>query len=53
MDWSFGLTMMLMGMGGTLLTLLFLSLLIGLLVRLFPDRSEQAKGTGGPGMGAH
>ncbi len=42
MDWSFGLTMTLLGMGGTLITLLLLSLLIRLLVRLFPEREEKS-----------
>ena len=41
MDWSFGLTMTLMGMGGTLITLLLLSLLIRLLIRLFPEREDK------------
>ena len=41
MDWSFGLTMTLMGMGGTLITLFLLSLLIRLLIRLFPERADK------------
>ena len=34
--WNFGITMMLVGMGGTLLTLWILSLLMQLLKRIFP-----------------
>jgi len=34
--WSFGVTMLVLGMGGTLLTLWILSLLMVLLKRAFP-----------------
>jgi hypothetical protein len=37
---TFGLTMLLVGMGGTLLTLWILALLIGLLNRLCQGKSE-------------
>jgi Na+-transporting methylmalonyl-CoA/oxaloacetate decarboxylase gamma subunit len=39
-DWAFGLTMTVMGMGVTLLTLYLLTLLIRLLIRLFPSKEE-------------
>lgn len=38
--WDFGITMMLVGMGGTLLTLWILSLLMQLLKRIFPMPKE-------------
>lgn len=38
--WDFGITMMLIGMGGTLLTLWILSLLMLLLKRIFPNAKE-------------
>lgn len=41
MDLAFGVTMMVMGMGVTLLTLYLLSLVIGLLVKLFPYKAEE------------
>lgn len=37
---TFGLTMLLVGMGGTLLTLWILAILIGLLCRLCQPKSE-------------
>ncbi len=43
MDISFGLTMMLMGMGVTLITLYILILVIRLLNKLFPDKGEDTK----------
>ena len=43
MDWSFGLTMMLAGMGVTFITLYLLTLLIRLLNRLFPFKNEEEK----------
>jgi Na+-transporting methylmalonyl-CoA/oxaloacetate decarboxylase gamma subunit len=42
-DWAFGLTMTVMGMGVTLITLYLLTLLIRLLIKLFP-RLIQGKG---------
>jgi Na+-transporting methylmalonyl-CoA/oxaloacetate decarboxylase gamma subunit len=39
-EWAFGLTMTVMGMGVTLLTLYLLTLLIRLLIRLFPSKEE-------------
>jgi hypothetical protein len=38
---TFGITMMVVGMGGTLLTLWILSLIMTLLGRLFPYRKEE------------
>ena len=43
MDWSFGLTMMLAGMGVTFITLYLLTLLIRLLNKLFPYKNEEEK----------
>lgn len=40
---TFGLTMLLVGMGGTLLTLWILSILIGWLTRLSQPRAEGSK----------
>jgi hypothetical protein len=41
---TFGLTFLLVGMGGTLLTLYVLTLLIKLLTRLLPVRPEKPAG---------
>lgn len=43
--WTFGLTLLVVGMGGTLLTLLLMSGVMALLKRIFPIR-EQKKGAG-------
>jgi Na+-transporting methylmalonyl-CoA/oxaloacetate decarboxylase gamma subunit len=43
MDWTFGLTMTAAGMGVTFLTLYLLTLLIRLLNKLFPYKSEEEK----------
>ncbi|MEW6664559.1 MAG: OadG family protein [Thermodesulfobacteriota bacterium] len=40
-NWTFGVTMMVVGMGGTILTLWILSLIMTLLGRLFPYRKEE------------
>jgi hypothetical protein len=40
-NWEFGVTMLVVGMGGTLLTLWILSLLMSALKKLFPIREEQ------------
>jgi Na+-transporting methylmalonyl-CoA/oxaloacetate decarboxylase gamma subunit len=40
-DLAFGLTMTVMGMGVTLITLYLLTLLIRLLIRLFPMKEEE------------
>ena len=39
--WTFGLTMLVVGMGGTLLTLVVMSLLMGLLKRIFPVKEGE------------
>ena len=41
MDWSFGLTMTVAGMGVTFITLYLLTLLIRLLNKLFPHKEEE------------
>jgi len=45
-QWVFGLTLTIVGMGGTLASLWVLSLLIGLLKKLFPYDGEQARPKG-------
>ena len=40
-NWTFGATMIIVGMGGTLLTLWILSLLMSLMKRIFPYRKEE------------
>lgn len=39
-NWTFGITMIVVGMGGTLLTLWLLSILMGILRKAFPYKSE-------------
>ena len=39
-NWTFGMTMLIVGMGGTLLTLWILSLIMGLLKKAFPYKKE-------------
>ncbi len=41
MDWSFGLTMMVMGMTVTILTLYLLGLVVRLMIKLFPYKPEE------------
>ncbi len=41
MDWSFGLTIMVIGMVVTLLTLYLLGWVIRLLIKLFPFKKEE------------
>jgi Na+-transporting methylmalonyl-CoA/oxaloacetate decarboxylase gamma subunit len=43
MDWTFGLTMTIAGMGVTFITLYLLTLLIRLLNKLFPHKEDQEK----------
>jgi Na+-transporting methylmalonyl-CoA/oxaloacetate decarboxylase gamma subunit len=38
---TFGITMMVCGMGGTILTLWILSLIMALLGKLFPEKKEE------------
>ena len=40
-NWTFGITMILLGMGGTLLTLWILSLLMTGIRKVFPYRKEE------------
>ncbi len=40
--WSFGITMMVVGMGGTFLTLWILGLVMDLLKKIFPLPAEDA-----------
>lgn len=40
-NWTFGITMIIVGMGGTILTMWVLSLLMGLLRKLFPYKKEE------------
>ncbi len=42
-QWVFGWTMTIVGMGGTLASLWLLSVLIGLLKKVFPIEREQAQ----------
>ena len=42
-NFTFGITMLICGMGGTLLTLWIMSLVMALLGRLFPEVPEQKK----------
>jgi hypothetical protein len=41
---AFGLTMLVVGMGGTIVTLMFFSLIMGLLKKVFPYRKEEDQG---------
>jgi len=40
-NWTFGITMLIVGMGGTLLTLWILSLIMSLLKKAFPLKKEE------------
>ena len=40
-NWTFGITMLICGMGGTILTLWIMSLVMGLLGKLFPEKPEK------------
>jgi len=40
-NWTFGITMLIVGMGGTLLTLWILSLIMSLLKKIFPYKREE------------
>jgi hypothetical protein len=42
--WTFGLTMLVVGMGGTIVTLVVFSLLMGLLKKIFPYKKEEEQG---------
>jgi hypothetical protein len=40
-NWTFGWTMIIVGMGGTVATLGFFAILIGLLKKVFPFKEEE------------
>lgn len=40
-NWTFGLSMLVVGMGGTLLTLMIMSALMGILKKIFPIKAEE------------
>lgn len=40
-NWTFGITMVIVGMGGTLLTLWILSLIMSILKKAFPLHKEE------------
>ncbi|RJR52444.1 MAG: hypothetical protein C4576_02595 [Desulfobacteraceae bacterium] len=40
-NWTFGITMMVCGMGGTILTLWVMSLIMALMGKLFPFKKEE------------
>ena len=42
--WTFGWTMLVVGMGGTLVTLGIMSLIMAALKRVFPYRKEEEEG---------
>ena len=39
--WTFGLTMLVVGMGGTLVTLVILSLIMTFMKKIFPYKKEE------------
>lgn len=41
--WTFGLTMLVVGMGGTIVTLMIFSFIMGLLKKIFPYKVEEEK----------
>lgn len=45
-NWTFGVTMMVCGMGGTILTLYVMSLIMTLLGKFFPFEKEQGEVSG-------
>jgi hypothetical protein len=47
--WTFGLTMLIVGMGGTLATLTIFSLVMSLLKVIFPHRQETEPPAAGKG----
>jgi hypothetical protein len=42
-NWTFGLSMLIVGMGGTLLTLMIMSALMGILKRIFPIKEGESE----------
>jgi len=43
-NWTFGITMVVVGMGGTILTMWILSFLMSLLKKAFPYKKEEEEG---------
>ena len=50
-NWTFGVTMLVVGMGGTIVTLIIFSLLMALLKKIFPYRKEGEAKKGGVNNG--
>jgi hypothetical protein len=42
-NWTFGLSMLVVGMGGTLLTLMIMSALMGMLKKFFPVKEGETE----------
>jgi hypothetical protein len=42
--WAFGFTMLVVGMGGTIATLMVFSFIMGLLKKVFPYKKEEEQG---------
>ncbi len=42
--WTFGITMLVVGMGGTIVTLMIFSLIMALMKKIFPYRKEEEEG---------
>jgi hypothetical protein len=42
-NWTFGITMLVVGMGGTLVALGFLSLMMNVLKKIFPFKEDESK----------
>jgi len=40
-NWTFGVTVLIVGMGGTILTLWIMSVIMGLLTKIFPYKEEE------------
>lgn len=45
--WTFGITMLVVGMGGTIATLIVFSLIMALLKKIFPYRKEEEEAVKG------
>jgi len=44
-NWTFGITIIVLGMGGSILSLLILSLVMSILKKIFPYRKEEEEKT--------
>jgi hypothetical protein len=42
-NWTFGFSMLIVGMGGTLLTLIIMSALMGILKKIFPIKEGESE----------